>query len=164
MIILNQEQIKQKIKRMAIEIYERHSDEKKIFLAGINTKGYEIAKLLSLQISELSPIQCELLHIHLNPAQPTEHPISLNVDSSLLRNKSVIITDDVANTGRTLFYSFKTIMDIVPKKLEVAVLIERTHKGFPIHVDFVGMKLATTLKDNIEVALDSANDWKVSLN
>jgi len=164
MIILNQEQIKQKIKRMAMEIYERHADEKQIYLAGINTKGFEIATLLEQEIRNLSPLICSIIHLRLDPASPAENPIELDIDVSKLKNKVIIITDDVANTGRTLFYSFKVLMDILPKKIEVAVLIERSHKCFPVQVDIVGLQLATTLNENIEVFIQNKSEWKVELN
>jgi pyrimidine operon attenuation protein/uracil phosphoribosyltransferase len=164
MIILNQEQIKQKIKRMAMEIYERHADEKQIYLAGINNKGFEIARLLEEEIRALSPLNCLRIHIILDPAAPTEHPILIDYDVARLKGKVIIITDDVSNTGRTVFYSFKVLMDILPKKIEVAVLVERTHKCFPVQVDVVGLRLATTLNENIEVTIGEDSDWKVELN
>ena len=164
MIILNQEQIKQKIKRMAMEIYERHADEKQIFLAGINNKGFEIARLLEQEIRNLSPLNCASIHLKLDPAAPTENPILMDYEISKLKRKVIIITDDVANTGRTIFYSFKVLMDILPKKIEVAVLIERSHKCFPVQVDIVGLQLATTLNENIEVSLNNGSEWKVELN
>ena len=55
-------------------------------------------------------------------------------------------------------------MEILPKKLEVAVLIERSHKCFPVQVDIVGLQLATTLNENIEVSIQSSSEWKVELN
>ena len=62
-----------------------------------------------------------------------------------------IIVDDVANTGRTIFYAFKPLLEVLPKKVEVAVLINREHKSFPIKVDYQGLSLATTVQENIEV-------------
>jgi pyrimidine operon attenuation protein / uracil phosphoribosyltransferase len=164
MIILNQLQIKQKIKRMAMEIYERHSDEKQVYLAGINHKGLEIARMLEEELIRLSPLKCEIFNIRLNPAAPTESLIETDLDAALLKNKVIILTDDVSNTGRTLFYAFKPLMEMKPRKIEVAVLIERTHKCFPVHVDIVGLRLATTIKENIEVLLDRQANWKVQLN
>ncbi len=66
----------------------------------------------------------------------------------------VILVDDVANTGRTIFYAFTPILRSLPKKIEVAVLVDRKHKMFPIQVNYFGMSLATTLKENIEVTLE----------
>ena len=70
-----------------------------------------------------------------------------------LRGKTIVVVDDVANTGRTLFYATKPLMEVVPAKVQMAVLVDRMHKSFPVHVDFVGMSLATTIQDHIEVEL-----------
>ncbi len=164
MTILNQEQIKQKIKRMAIEIYEHHSEEKLIFLAGINTKGYEIAMLLEQEIRNLSPLKCKIFGIKLDPAAPASNPIKMTPEEINIENSVIIITDDVCNTGRTIFYSLKCLLEYLPKKVEVAVLVERSHKCFPVHVDIVGMRLATTLNEDIQVSIGASSEWKVDLN
>ena len=80
-----------------------------------------------------------------------------------LANRSIIIVDDVANTGRTIFYAFKPILDILPKKVEVAVLVDREHKSFPIKVDYLGLSLATTLKEDIDVDISNPADFAVYL-
>ena len=78
--------------------------------------------------------------------------------------KVIIIVDDVANTGRTLFYAMKPIFQIIPKKVEVAVLVDRMHKSFPIKIDYMGLSLATTLKENIEVKIRDVKEQAVYLN
>jgi pyrimidine operon attenuation protein/uracil phosphoribosyltransferase len=70
----------------------------------------------------------------------------------------------VANTGRTLFYAFKVFMDILIKKVEVAVLVDRKHKLFPIKVDYVGLSLATTMQENIKAHLKDPDSMLVTLN
>ena len=137
MKILDHSQISQKIKRMAIEIYERHADEAFIYLAGINKNGLRLATILQTELKQLSPLNAEIIQIELNPANPLTQSIELNVESSKLKNKVIIIVDDVANTGRTIFYAFKPFMQIIPKRIEAAVLVDRTHKAFPVHVGFV---------------------------
>ena len=87
----------------------------------------------------------------------------IDIDESLFKNKVVIIVDDVANTGRTIFFAFKPFLDILTKKVEVAVLVDRKHKSFPIKVDYVGLSLATTLKENIKVQLGVAKEREVRL-
>ena len=72
--------------------------------------------------------------------------------------------DDVANTGRTIFYAIKPLLDILPKKVEVAVLVDRTHKAFPIRVDYYGISLATTLKETINVEIRKKKERAVFLN
>jgi len=97
-------------------------------------------------------------------ANPISEEITLDIDISELKNKCLILVDDVANTGRTLFYACKPLMEIVPKKLEVAVLVDRKHKSFPIEVDYVGLSLATTAQENIDVNLKSVKSQEVVLN
>ncbi|MFZ1378674.1 MAG: phosphoribosyltransferase family protein [Saprospiraceae bacterium] len=163
MKILDTNQISQKIKRMAIEIYERHSEESQIFLAGVNNNGLQLANLLLKEIESLSPLKASICQIKLNPAKPTESDIIIDLPSAKLKSKVVILVDDVANTGRTIFFACKPFMNIIVKKIEVAVLIDRTHKSFPIQVGYVGLCLATTVKDNIIVNLDDKKNWSVEL-
>ncbi|MEL7427341.1 MAG: phosphoribosyltransferase, partial [Bacteroidota bacterium] len=65
--------------------------------------------------------------------------------------------------GRTLFYACKPLLDILPKKLETAVLVDRTHKSFPIKVDYHGVSLATTLRENIVVMLHEDQEHSARL-
>ena len=77
--------------------------------------------------------------------------IEISTDITTLSGKKIILFDDVANTGRTIFYACKPFLEILPEQLEIAALVDRKHKLFPIQVDYVGLSLATTLHDNIEV-------------
>ena len=164
MKILDTNQISQKIKRMAIEIYERHSEESQIFLAGVNNNGLQLANLLLKEIESLSPLKASICQIKLNPAKPTESDIIIDLPSAKLKSKVVILVDDVANTGRTIFFACKPFMNIIVKKIEVAVLVDRKHKSFPVMVDYVGLSLATTLQENIEVKLNTQVGSAVFLN
>jgi pyrimidine operon attenuation protein / uracil phosphoribosyltransferase len=69
-------------------------------------------------------------------------------------NKVVIIVDDVLNSGRTLAYSLGVFLTIPLKKLQTMVLIDRSHGIFPVSTDFTGLKLATILKEHVDVVLD----------
>lgn len=149
---------------MAMEIYENHADESEIILAGINTKGLALAKLLKKEIEALSPLKTVLSHIQLDPAHPSKEDVKIDLSHSLLNHKTIIIVDDVSNTGRTLFYAFGVLMDALPKVVETTVLIERTHKCFPVDVRFVGLRLATTLKEHINVNLSTDKNWIVELD
>jgi pyrimidine operon attenuation protein/uracil phosphoribosyltransferase len=73
------------------------------------------------------------------------------------------VVDDVANTGRTVFYACKPILETLPKKLETVVLVDRMHKSFPIKVDYVGISLATTLMENIDVRISDKEEMSVYL-
>ncbi|MBL7781855.1 MAG: phosphoribosyltransferase, partial [Saprospiraceae bacterium] len=80
------------------------------------------------------------------------------------RNKSIILVDDVANTGRTIFYAVQPLLAVVPRKVEVAVLVDRKHKSFPIKADYVGLSLATTLLENIDVRIREVERMEVNLS
>jgi len=153
MKILNHQQIEQKLKRIAYEILESNFNFKKLCFLGINNNGFTFARLLQEQYDLVGNKQSILGKITLNPAAPLDSEISLNVDDKTLNNKNVILVDDVANTGRTLFYALTPILKFLPKKVEVAVLIDRKHKMFPIKADYVGLSLATTLDENIKVEI-----------
>lgn len=163
MKILSNTQIAQKINRLAIQILENNYTEKKLVLAGINNNGLGFAKLLMKAIQKISDVEIILANISLNPAKPTSDEVSINIEEGVFRNKVVIIVDDVANTGRTIFFAFKPFLDILTKKVEVAVLVDRKHKSFPIKVDYVGLSLATTLKENIKVKLGAVREREVRL-
>lgn len=163
MKILDQRQIQQKIKRLAFEILERNYGEQEIILAGINNNGMTFAELLLAELRSISSLQFTLTRIRLNPAAPAHHPIQMEMPVQELEDKVVIIVDDVANTGRTIFYAFKPVLDVTPKKIEAAVLIDRTHKSFPIRADYVGLSLATTLLQNIKVQIRDVEEWAVFL-
>lgn len=164
MKILDKKQIEQKIKRLAIEILENNFEEKNIVLAGINNRGISFARLLEKELLKITNIKIQVMGIKLSPANPLSTPIELDAPVDSLKGKSIIIIDDVANTGRTIFYACKPLLEILPKKLEVAVLVDRKHKTFPIHPKYVGMSLATTLKEDIELQIVDTKDWGVYLN
>ena len=163
MKILSNTQINQKINRLAIEILENNYTEKKLVLAGINNNGLGFAKLLMKAIQKISEVEIILANLTLNPAKPTSDEVAINIEEAEYKNKVVIIVDDVANTGRTIFFAFKPFLDMLTKKVEVAVLVDRKHKSFPIKVDYVGLSLATTMKDNIKVKLGAVKDREVRL-
>jgi pyrimidine operon attenuation protein / uracil phosphoribosyltransferase len=163
MKILNESQIRQKIKRLAIEILEKNSDAKELTLGGINNKGYAFAEFIKKELGNFSSIPVHLTRIKLNPAAPLNQEISIELPLNQLDKKTIIIVDDVANTGRTLFYAMKPIMQVMPKKVEVAILVDRMHKSYPINADYVGLTLSTTMDENIEVDMVS-KEWSVELN
>lgn len=164
MKILDGSQIKQKIKRLAIEILENNFEEKTIILAGINNNGTGFAKLLEKELKKITEINIQSVSIRLNPAAPLSTPIEINTPVESLKGKTIILVDDVANTGRTIFYACKPILDILPKKLEVAVLVDRRHKTFPIYPKYVGLSLATTLKEDIELQILNKEEWGIYLS
>lgn len=155
MQILDDQKIRQKIKRIAIEILENNFGEQELILAGLNNNGLRFAELIMAALKPLAPGQMKiaLTRIRLNPANPVEYEPYIEMPPESLQGKPVVIVDDVANTGRTVFYAIQPLLKVIPKKVEVAVLVDRQHKSFPVKADYVGLSLATTFLENIEVQL-----------
>jgi pyrimidine operon attenuation protein/uracil phosphoribosyltransferase len=151
MKILSSNQIARKIKRLAIEIYSKHLNNQEIYFVGINQKGVKFAEIVGAELTKISPLKINFFSVKLDPSNPLRSEIVITTDISAMSGKKIIIFDDVANTGRTLFYACKPFLNIIPERLEIAALVDRKHKLFPIQVDYVGLSLATTLHNNIEV-------------
>ncbi len=164
MEIIAHKQVKQKIKRLAIEILEHNYDQKVIYLMGVNNNGYRFAKLIQKEMQLWGKVEVHLINVRLNAAHPLKDEITISVDSKTLSGQNVVVVDDVANSGRTLYFATKPLLNILPRKIEAAVLVDRMHKLFPIKVDYVGMSLATTLKQNIQVDLDDGRAFSVLLD
>jgi pyrimidine operon attenuation protein / uracil phosphoribosyltransferase len=152
-LILDARQVKQKIKRMAYEIFEHNFKEKGIVMAGIEGQGYILAKLLAKEVENISPLEIRLVKISLDKVAPQQSEIKLDCDLKDLKKKCIILVDDVLNTGRTFAYGMKPFLTIEVKKIETAVLVNRSHTLFPIYPQYTGYELATTLKDHVEVNL-----------
>jgi pyrimidine operon attenuation protein/uracil phosphoribosyltransferase len=154
MEILTKRQIRQKVRRLAMEILERNFEEAEIVLLGINNNGYRFAEVLRSQLRETTGMRVTLSRIRLNPARPIADEVQVELTKEEMQGKVLIVVDDVANTGRTLFFAFLPLMHALPKKVEVAVLVDREHKSFPVSANYVGLSLATTLNEHIHVELD----------
>ena len=153
LLILNKTQIKQKIDRMAYQILEDNLNEKEVILAGIVNQGYIIAKRLKKVIESISEIKVTLMKIEIDKVS-SHLQASSDVDITSVKNKVVILVDDVLNSGRTLAYGLGVFIDIPLKKLRTLVLIDRSHRLFPISSDYTGIELSTLVKEHIEVVLD----------
>jgi pyrimidine operon attenuation protein/uracil phosphoribosyltransferase len=133
---------------MAFEIWERNSEEQEIVVIGIETTGAVVAANLVAMLKKISPLKIKSLTIAINKKSPLDFVFALDEN---LNGKTVIMVDDVANSGKTLMYALNGILAYDLKKVMVAVLVDRKHKSFPIAADIVGHTVATTLQDHIEV-------------
>ena len=152
-IILNGSEIQRKVKRMAYQIYEANYKEKGVILAGISGQGYKLAQLLAEQLQVIAELNVEIVELILDKETPHLSEVTLSKELPKIKSTPVIIVDDVLNTGRTLIYSFKPFLDNKVKKMEVAVLVDRSHGKFPVKPNFTGLSLSTTLNDHITVSL-----------
>jgi pyrimidine operon attenuation protein/uracil phosphoribosyltransferase len=146
--VLEKDAIKRKIKRMALEVAEQNLDEKEIVVAGIAGNGEIVAKCLVAQLHQVASFSIIEATIQLNKKDPRE--VTFNPPMEL-EDKVIIIVDDVANTGKTMMYAFKPLLEIHPKKVQTLVLVERSHKLFPVQTDYAGLSITTTLQEHIAV-------------
>jgi len=149
--------INQKIKRLAWQIYENNSTEKDIIIVGISERGLILAKQLADHINKISKIRTKLAHLDIDKDTPYNKEVTLNLEVKEYTNKVVILVDDVLNSGKTLMYSAKHFLTIPLKRLAIMVLVDRNHNNYPVKADYVGLSLATTLKEYINVKLKGAN-------
>ncbi len=159
--ILTHEEIKHKIRRIAYQIYECNVNENEIILAGIESNGYILAKQLKLaltKISNISPLLCKVSIDKKNP----RNPITTSISENDYKNKSVVLIDDVLNSGTTLVYGVKHFLEVPLKQFKTAVLVNRNHKKYPVKADFKGISLSTSLHEHVDVVL-TGKDYKASL-
>lgn len=162
-LVLNAAQIRQKIKRIAYQIYENNYGEESLVLVGIEGQGYLFAKMLEEQLAAISGKEVALVKLSLDKLAPAQSAIELSCSTESLQGKPIVLVDDVLNTGRTLAYSLKPFLQNRIKRLEVAVLVNRSHTTFPVQAKYTGYELATTLTERIEVML-SEKDQAVYLH
>ena len=155
LLVLDSTQTSQKIKRMAYQIFEQNYLESEIVIAGIFDKGYQLAELLKEELSIHYSGKTSLIKVSLDKFSPLQSSIELSCDVIEIKNKVIILVDDVLNSGRTLAYSLKPFLTTEVKKLQTAVLVDRGHKSFPISPDYTGYSLSTTLKEHIEVVFEN---------
>lgn len=150
--ILDGQQADLKIKRMALQILEENVDAGQIILAGVAPNGSLIAtKLRDLIQPHLdSPVLLQEIHLD------KKHPTAIVVEPAFpLDGAVVILIDDVANSGRTLTYAIKPYLEAHPASIQTLVLVDRTHKKFPIQPDYVGFALASTLQEYIDLDVEN---------
>lgn len=151
--ILSAAVAEKKLRRMALEIAERNYDEPQLILIGIKDHGTVIAKKIGDYLK--ANFKGEIIVLELSIDK--KHPASVTLNQAMdLNNKVIILMDDVANSGRVMLYAIKPLLDHYPKKIQTLALVERTHKTFPVNVDYVGISVSTTLDEHIYVEV--AND------
>ena len=148
--ILDNSQIKRKIKRISLQIIESNINEKEIILAGVEKNGFLLAKELNKEINNLSDLNTMLCNIKIDKKNPI-NSTSISVDLSSFQSKSIVVIDDVLNSGSTLMYAVKYFLETDLKQLKTAVLVDRNHKKFPIKADFKGVSLSTSLQNHVNV-------------
>lgn len=147
-LILTADIARKKMHRMAYEIIENNIGEKKIILAGIKDSGLIIADIIKAFLNDIFKGDLSIVEINIDKKDPKN--ISIANENSF-DDAVIIITDDVANTGKTLLYALKPLLNFYPKKIQTLVLVERSHKQFPVSPDYVGLSISTAADEKIMV-------------
>jgi len=112
-----------------------------------------LAKELASHIQEISKIKTKIANLELDKDNPYNKEVALNMKEKEYTDKVVILVDDVLNSGKTLKYAAKHFLTTPLIKLAIMVLVDRNHNRYPIKADYVGLSLATTLQEYINVKL-----------
>jgi pyrimidine operon attenuation protein/uracil phosphoribosyltransferase len=153
-LILSPEQIKLKLQRMAYEVWEKNAGQAELIMIGIADNGFVMARLLAEKLEEISPIKVKLISLAFDKNTPLRNLPGLTEN---LDGRSVLLVDDVANSGKVLLYALRPILAYFPSQINMAVLVDRKHKSYPVNPDIVGHSLSTTLQENISVESDGKN-------
>ncbi len=148
--ILDTQQIDQKLNRLAFEVFENNYAEKELLVVGIDGNGYKVAALLVEKLKHISPLKITLGKISVNKEQPWDGEPSVDFKEKAFVNKTIVLVDDVLNSGKTLMYAVKLFLDKPVKKINTVILVDRSHARFPVKADFVRLTLSTTLQEHIE--------------
>jgi pyrimidine operon attenuation protein / uracil phosphoribosyltransferase len=162
--ILDAEAIRRALRRVAHEIVERNPDLRSIVLAGIPSRGVEIARRLAefIAASETTNIETGVIDVAMHRddvGRRAELPVVRESNLPLpLEGRTVIIVDDVLFTGRTV----RAAMDAInsfgrPARIQLAVLIDRGHRELPIRPDYVGKNLPSAASDDVRVRLEQTD-------
>lgn len=162
-LVLNAEQIRQKIRRIAFQIYENNFMETSLLLAGIAGEGYVLAQALAQELQAIAPFSVTLLQLSFDKAQPIQPPVQSDGSVTDYADAVVIVVDDVLYTGRTLAFSLQPFLNVSIRKLQVAVLVDRNHPRYPVAADYKGYELSTTLTEHVEVILSEEERMGVYL-
>ncbi|WP_298550660.1 phosphoribosyltransferase domain-containing protein [uncultured Algibacter sp.] len=152
-VILNHNQITHKIRRIAFQIYESNVDEKEVILAGIDKNGYVFAKKLKTALQKISDIDPVLCKVSIDKKHPWQD-VKTSISEDDYKNKSIVLVDDVLNSGTTLIYGVRHFLNVPLKQFKTAVLVNRNHKKYPVKADFKGISLSTSLLEHVEVVLE----------
>ncbi len=160
-IILDYQDVENKIKRISLEILEDNIDQKKLILFGVSKNGKIIAKKIIALIKKYSKIDLELIGVEivLNSKNILKFDKSFRVN-----NRSVIIVSDVSQSAKTLQLIISSLMSQDPFKIKTAVMVNRDHSLFPVKINFSGLNLSTSVNEHVDVSVNKDEEFTVYLN
>lgn len=158
--ILDHKAIAHKTMRIAYQIYESNAKEKEVILAGIATNGYKFALRLESVLKEIAPFTTTLCKVEMNKEKPLG-TIKTSLTPEEYTGKSIVLIDDVLNSGTTLIYGVQHFLQVPLKRFKTAVLVNRNHKKYPVKADFKGISLSTSMNESVKVTFRKGNDMAV---
>jgi len=156
--ILSHQQIQHKIQRIAYQIYESNVAEKQIVIAGIDGGGLNFAKKIQNVLKNITQAEITLCKVFMDKSNPLQSGVRTSIEEGDYRNKSVVLVDDVLNSGTTLIYGVHHFLKTPLKQLKTAVLVNRNHKKYPVKADYKGISLSTSLQEHVHVKFRPKND------
>src|SRR5574337_266198 len=159
-LILDKNGIDRALTRIAHEVLEKNEGAKDIVLVGIQRGGVHLAKRLAAKIGEIEGVEPPLGSLDITmyrddlatrKSQPVPQATDIAFD---IKDKIMVLVDDVIFTGRTIRAALNCIMDYGrPRRIQLAVLVDRGHRELPIRADYVGKNLPTSAREKVEVML-----------
>jgi pyrimidine operon attenuation protein / uracil phosphoribosyltransferase len=157
MQILDATDIDRRVARLSHQILERNYTCEHLWLAGINGQGAVLAQALFSQLLglEVLPFELGLCLLDVNKRAESQPEVRVEgVDWAALERTTIVLVDDVLNSGRTLCYALSALMGRALGGVQIAVLVERAHRLYPVAATFSGYSLPTTMESHIEVVLE----------
>ena len=159
--IMNQEDVRRALARVAHEILERNRGAKELVIVGIHTRGVHLARRIAANLAEFEGIEVPVATLDVSlyrddnrarsqsqtKLKPTDIPMGI-------QGKRVVLVDDVLYTGRTIRAAMDALVDFGrPQQIQLAILLDRGHRELPIRADYVGQNLPTAFNERVKVRL-----------
>lgn len=155
--VMDENEIRRALKRIAHEIVERNKGAENLVIIGVQSRGVPMAQRLAKLIAEIEGVEIPVgsLNVALyrdDYATRSARTMSASEIPFDVADKNVILVDEVLYTGRTTRAALDAIIDLGrPAVIQLAVLIDRGHRELPVRADYVGKNLPTALRENVEV-------------
>ena len=159
--IMNQEDVRRALTRVAHEILEHNRGAEDLVIVGIHTRGVYLARRIAANLAEFEGIEVPVATLDVSlyrddlgvrdqsqtKLQPTDMPMGI-------QDKRVVLVDDVLYTGRTIRAAMDALVDFGrPQLIQLAILLDRGHRELPIRADYVGQNLPTAIEERVKVRL-----------
>lgn len=165
-VILDEKGVKRTLTRVSHEIIEKNKGVEDVILVGIKRRGYPIAQRIAQIIEQIEGIKIEVESVDItlyrdDLSKLHDQPIVNEIELIDVKDKKVVLVDDVIYTGRTVRAAIDAVMHAGrPKMVQLAVLVDRGHRELPIRADYVGKNIPTSKNEmvSVEVAEIDGND------